>query len=68
MYILPETGHLTYFEESKIFWDNFLALARNKTLDYEIEVNKSLEYLIQGQRAKYIGVPSNKIHERFDTI
>ena len=68
MYILPETGHLTYFEESDIFWDNFLALARNKSLDYDIEVNKGLDYLVPGQRAKYIGVPSDKIHTKFSGI
>lgn len=60
MYILPAAGHLTYFEESDIFWQNFLALARNKTLDYEIAVNKELEYLVPGQKAKYIGVPKNQ--------
>ncbi len=66
MYILPETGHLTYFEESEIFWENFLAVARNKSLNYNIEINNRLDYLVPGQRAKYIGVPSNKIHERFN--
>lgn len=57
MYILPDCGHLTYFEESEIFWENFRTLARKKTVNYELDCNKGLEYLVPGQKCKTIGVP-----------
>ncbi|MGQ9825011.1 MAG: alpha/beta fold hydrolase [Desulfotomaculales bacterium] len=56
MYILPGCGHLTYFEEPEIFWENFKALARTKSLDYELEVNRGLEVVLPGQKAKTVAV------------
>ena len=32
--VLPECGHLTYFEEPDVFWDNLLELARRKSVDF----------------------------------
>jgi len=56
MYILPDCGHLTYFEEAEIFWENFKTLARKKTVNYELACNKKLEYLMPGQKCKTVGV------------
>jgi pimeloyl-ACP methyl ester carboxylesterase len=57
MYILPDCGHLTYFEEANIFWENFKTIVRNKTVNYELECNKGLEYVVPGQKCRTIGVP-----------
>jgi pimeloyl-ACP methyl ester carboxylesterase len=34
--VLPECGHLTYFEEPDVFWTNLEALARSKSADYAL--------------------------------
>jgi len=34
--VLPECGHLTYFEEPDVFWGNLKELARCKSVDYAL--------------------------------
>ena len=56
LHILPDCGHLTYLEESQIFWQNFRELIRNKTLNYELGCNQHLEYLTPGKTTKTVAI------------
>jgi pimeloyl-ACP methyl ester carboxylesterase len=37
--VFPACGHLTYFEEPQLFWSNLKALARVKSVDYEMPID-----------------------------
>jgi len=34
--VLPECGHLTYFEEPDVFWENLKELARTKSAEFAL--------------------------------
>jgi len=56
MIIIHGCGHITYFEEPEIFWENFRTLARKKTVNYELACNKGLECLVPGQKCRTVGI------------
>ena len=39
MMVFPACGHLTYFEEPDLFWENMKALARAKSVHYGLDVS-----------------------------